>query len=260
MYEPAEVITIANYDNLKDKMSNMDLIMFRKDDIVSDLILDLTNENIITKSNSADLNKQNITFTHVGLIIKSDLLPGYSLDPNKIYILESTYSYGITGMDNGPPDCLNNEQFFGVQLRDLETICKRYILNEKTKMVLVKLKTSPNIKDFTSIFKKYYWRPFLREEISLMFPNINFKQITSETLISFKSYMNKMWMPFILQYTFSCVDLVTSIYSDLGIICLTNKITYPMELLTLKSVAKIPVQPLNNGKSLHRRVIYMEDI
>ena len=176
-------------------MSNMDIIMFRGDDIISDTIAELQGNN----NTKIVEGTGNICFTHVGLVIKPDLLPDYNLDPSKLYLLESTYSYEIAGMNNGPADCLTNEQFFGVQLRDLEKVCKTYIRNDKTKIGWFKLEKNPNIKDFSSIFKKYHLRPFLAQE---MLPIADFKRITPEMLMSTKSIINKMWIMMMLKSAF----------------------------------------------------------
>lgn len=214
MHANTEVITVSNYHSMKGLLSNLDLIMFRGDDIISDTI--------------AELQKCDM-FTHVGLVIKSDLLPDCHLDPDRLYILESTYSYEISGMDNGPPDYLTNQQHFGVQLRDLELVCNSYIYNAKTKMVWFQLDRIVDTTNFSSIFQRYHMKPFIEQKMSM----IDFTRITPEILAMTKLFMTPSCLEAVLKDSFSCVNLVTSIYRDLNIISSDVSITYPIELLQL---------------------------
>lgn len=214
-----QYITLENYITLKDEMKSFDLLMFRGDDVISDTIAEIQN---------------NDNFTHAGLIIHPSLLPNFYLDPNKLYILESTFSYEIAGMDNGPADVITGERFFGGQLRDLESVCNSYIKNEKTKITWIPLKLTPNITDFSSIFQQYHKRPFLTETTGSFIDAINFKQITPEIMLMAKSFLTTALLQTILKSAFSCVKLVTSIYHEIGIsIDSAADMIYPCELLTL---------------------------
>lgn len=254
MYVSGELVTLSNYDQLIDKMSNMDLIMFRGDDIISDTIADLQiQEKIISLNNGLftvkdPSNGDIINFTHAGLIVKADILPEYNLDPTKLYILESTYSHEISGMNNGPPDYLTNKQYFGVQLRELEQVCRSYIQNDKTKISWVKLKFKPNLNNFSLIFKKYHMRPFMSDNSSLISKMI----VTPDLLRSAKSFIDKSpkdksFISSMMKSSFSCVNLITSVYYDVGLISGNELIMYPMELLKLNRIMD------------KRRVIYRED-
>lgn len=222
MYKQGEFLTVENYHILKDEMQNLDLLMFRGDDIISDSIADIQNQQ---------------QFTHAGLVIHSNLLPGYNLKPDHLYVLESTYSYNIEGMDNGPPDSLTGQRFFGVQIRDLETVCKSYLHNDKTKIAWFALESPPIIHDFVSIFRKYHQRPFLSQQIV---PIVDFTQITPDVMIMAKSIINATLLDTILQSSFSCVNLVISVYTDVGLIDASSPILYPIELLhlTRKSISQ----------------------
>lgn len=214
MFSHAEYVTLENYHILKDEMKSFDILMFRGSDIISDTIAE------IQKSNS---------FTHIGLIINSNVLPEFSLKPDRLYILESTYSYEIPGMNNGPPDFLTGERFFGVQIRDLEDICKSYIHNEKTQIAWYALQNSPSIKNFGSTFKQYHKRPFLNYNIL----PIDYKNISPELMIMAKSIMTASLLQTVLNSSFSCVGLVISLYSELKILTtpINKSIIYPMDLL-----------------------------
>lgn len=215
MYKQGKFINLDNYEILKDEINNFDLIMFRGDDIISDKIVELQNNDI---------------FTHAGLIIKSDILPQYSLDPHNIYILESTFSHEIIGIDNGPSDIITNNKFFGVQLREFKHVCRSYLKNDKTKIKWFPLKSCPNVSDFNIIFSKYHMKPFLNEK---MLPIDIFGKINQYTMEIAKILITKKLLLTILQSSFSCVNLVTSIYLDLGIISDNKNISLPIDLLNL---------------------------
>lgn len=232
MFRQGEYITLGNYHILKNNMKSLDLLLFRGDDIISDTISDISRQRQqisfkeTISSNCNTLLRTN-DFTHAGLIIHPSLLPDCGLDHNKLYILESTFSHKIIGMNNGPTDYLTNEYFFGVQLRDLELVCHSYIKNDKTKIMWLPLSLTPKINNFSLIFNNYHKRPFLTEKI------IDFQQITPELMLMAKSILNETLLLTILKNAFSCVNLVVSIYSDIKIIPTGVSLTYPYELLTL---------------------------
>lgn len=199
----------TNYYQHKNNIHDFDLILFRGCDIISNTIATIQGNN---------------GFTHVGIIISPKLLPNYSLDSNKLYILESTFSYKIEGMNNGPPDVLTNQQFFGVQLRDLEDVLKSYIINNETKVYY----RNSNIiftGDFEQIFKSYHKKPFTTNNI------IDYRQITPTYLELVKSLITKDFIEDWMSNSFTCVNLVLSIYKDVGKIDKEVKIFYPCELL-----------------------------
>ena len=215
MYKHGEFLTVENYHTFKEKMESFDLLMFRGDDIISDAIAEIQTDD---------------QFSHTGLVIHPNLLPGYNLEPDRLYVFESTYSYNIEGMDNGPPDYITGERFFGVQIRDLETVCTSYLHNDKTKISWFALKRRPHVANFVHTFTRYHRRPFLSCEIV---PVVNLRQITPDIMLMAKSIINATIIRTILQSSFSCVNLVTSIYIDLGLISAQTSILYPIELLHL---------------------------
>ncbi|GAG76710.1 unnamed protein product, partial [marine sediment metagenome] len=130
---------LMSYQDIKDKILPFDLIACRGGDILSDLI-------DVMESKQVGMG----TFSHVGMIVTSDILPRcivddgyYYLEKNKHYILESTFSYTIKGITDYLPDVTTNEGKFGVQLRDFEELIPTYITNEKTKVAWCKLMNNP---------------------------------------------------------------------------------------------------------------------
>lgn len=215
MYNQGKYVTVKNYPILKDRMSSFDLLMFRGDDIISDTI--------------AEVQKQQ-QFTHTGLVINSELLPGYDLKPNHLYIFESTYSHEIMGIDNGPPDCITGKNFFGAQLRDLEILCNSYIRNDKTKIAWFELRNKPKVSNFSAIFKRHHQKPFLNQPFASMF---NFNQITPEAMAMAKNMMTSALIQVIFQASFTCVHLVLTVYQELGLIASIPSILYPIDILGL---------------------------
>lgn len=228
MYEFINYITEENYLECSHNMSSIDLIMFIGDDVVSNTIADI-------QKSLYNLNISNI-YTHAALVIKPSLLPNYKLDITKTYIIESTYSYNIIGMDNGPPDSLTNQPHFGVQLRDLELVLKSYIKNEKTKLAWFKLNKPLNHQyledNFVNIFNRYHRYPFLQHNI---FPHIDFTNI-NPTLYSFAQYfITKKLLSEISQYAFSCVKLISCILHELHLLPKDHNFIYPLDILTFKN-------------------------
>jgi hypothetical protein len=217
MYATGEFITKENYPNLKGNMRSLDLIMFRGDDVISDTI--------------AEIQEQD-QFTHAGLVVNSDLLPGFNLKPNHLYVFESTYSYDVPGIETGPPDCITGNKFFGVQLRDLEKLCHMYIHNDKTKMAWFPLKFELRIENFISLFQRYHQRPFLGKEFD---PIVDFAHITTDIMHKAKAIVNGPFLQAILPTSFTCVNLVLAVYQELGIIPITpmGSVIYPIDLLRL---------------------------
>jgi hypothetical protein len=128
-----------SYHSIKDKIQPFDLIAFRGGDVISDLISELESRQIGVG-----------TWTHVGMIVTADILPYYIVDnkqvplqPNHLYIFESTFSYQIAGVVDGTPDVVTGSSKFGVQLRDFEVVLNRYITGEKTKAAWCQLINNP---------------------------------------------------------------------------------------------------------------------
>lgn len=217
MYAAGEFITKENYSNLKGDMRSLDLLMFRGDDIISDTIAEI---------------QQQDQFTHAGLVINSDLLPELGLKPNHLYVFESTYSHDVPGIQTGPPDCVTGNKFFGVQLRDFEKLCHMYIHNDKTKIAWFPLKFELKIQNFTSLFQRHHQRPFLGKEFEHI---VDFTQITADIMLTAKSIVNGPFLKAILPVSFTCVNLVLTVYQELGIIPVvpTGSIIYPIDLLRL---------------------------
>jgi len=139
IHVPIDESNYAFYQDIKDNIRPFDLIGFRGGDIISDLISELEQDRL-------DIG----TFSHVGMIVTSDILPYYVINnekfylkPNHLYIFESTFTYYIPGITEGIPDITTGRGKWGVQLRDFEEIIPRYITNQKTKIAWCRLLNNP---------------------------------------------------------------------------------------------------------------------
>lgn len=227
-----------NYFDILTQIEPLDLIAFRGGELISDFIAILEHEQV-------GYNE----FTHVGLVVTSEILPNtihlknesLTLTPGKKYILESTFSYKIAS--DGVPDELTKHGWLGVQIRDLEQLIPRYITSNKTKIALCKLINNPFHKSplesnesytsrkniliykFENLFLDYIHRPYELSFINLfssMFPILrnlrnNITSIYSKCFNIFSSFglCQQRNCPSGWQF---CSELVANFYIQLGII------------------------------------------
>jgi hypothetical protein len=117
------------FNELKSVIKPFDLICFRGSDIVSDLISEIEKYTF-----------KNGDFTHVGMVITTDIITFNNGIPGKLYVWESTLSGPIGGE---PDDIETNSWKFGVQIRDLEEVIQNYITNNITKVGWCRLMNNP---------------------------------------------------------------------------------------------------------------------
>jgi hypothetical protein len=84
-------------------------------------------------------------YSHVGMIVTSDICEHPNILPNKFYVLESTMS-GKYGQKLGNIDGFKNNiygGFLGVQIRDFEELYPRYLKGGDTHIGYAKLRNNP---------------------------------------------------------------------------------------------------------------------
>lgn len=221
----------ALYDYLKNFIKPLDLIAFRGGDVISDLITVLEKFEVGVSD-----------FSHVGLVVTSDILEYYehedktfTLEKDKIYVLESTFSYDIGDIvEGGGFDVIKQKGYFGVQLRDLEEVVQKYISSNKTKIAWCQLTDNPFDevdarplvrKMFTKLFKKYYEVKYDLDVIDLtasIFPCLRdlreVKDVVEKKLCKLFNHFHEFdtkQCPSGWQF---CSELVANIYQGLGII------------------------------------------
>lgn len=113
-------------------------------------------------------------FSHVGIVVSSDILNSNHVKPGKLYIWESVVGGNLPGGD-GVKD-INGRSFFGVQLRNLETLVKSYGKKSGTDIAFIKCRENPldkmelaDIKTkFTNIYDRYNHRFYELNPVSCM--------------------------------------------------------------------------------------------
>lgn len=208
----------VEYNTIAERFSPLDLIFFKGDSTFSKIIGYLQTELL-----------GNGDFSHVGILVNSEILPTISeLKPGRWYVWESTF---YTGGKNDIADITTGQGKFGVQIRDLELVCKHYQKNEDCKVAWAQLINNPwkdtsnreeLAKKVSSIHKLYGNRGYNVNVISLIasiFPCLrrardNFHEFLIDGL-SVLSSENE-------QEGFSgwlyCSQLVALIYQRLGLI------------------------------------------
>jgi hypothetical protein len=221
------------FSELKNKMNSLDLISFRGNDFISDFIIGL------------EKKQRGIGgFSHVGIVIKSDILPSYNgfvLNPEKIYVFESTFSHEVLGILKSSPDVIRQKGIFGVQLRDLEAVIPTYIKNKKTKIAWCKLINNPITKNNNDITELQYKFMLIFEEYHNTLYNMNVLNLFATMFPAFEKIRDgkNFLFKFIIKYSNKiinkilmgkakkvikvkswqfCSELVANIYQKFGII------------------------------------------
>ena len=100
------------YSSIKNIIFPLDIILFRGTDGVSDLIR-------VVEQDVRGCGD----FSHAGIIVTRELLPNLTkLEAKKLYVMESTMSYPLPLVSDGPPNILTGKGYFGVQIRDLSIL------------------------------------------------------------------------------------------------------------------------------------------
>ncbi len=163
------------YDEIKEQIRPFDLLAFHGGDVISEFISVIENKTIGSG-----------IFTHVGMVVTSDILPSckdFILEKDKRYIFESTFIYDTPGCEKNIPDVTTQQCTVGVQLRDLEAVMARYICNDETRVAWCKLKNNPFtihtketlMEQFVAFFDDYHGRYYEMSFIGLassMFPSL----------------------------------------------------------------------------------------
>lgn len=115
----------------------LDLIFFKGNEFVSRGIVYLTKrqqKRKMTKIKTKEKEKELCSkwFSHVAMVISSDLYDHESLKPRKLYLIESTMS----GKKNDNVNNIDGKSFFGVQIRSLDEIIHEYTKDPKDPRII----------------------------------------------------------------------------------------------------------------------------
>jgi len=92
------------------------LLVFRGADLVSKAI------RVLSKLNMGDDR-----FSHAGVLVTAECCPFVpNLQPGRLYVWESTFSYRVPGYKDTVPDVPSGRGRFGVQIRDLQDLLPLY--------------------------------------------------------------------------------------------------------------------------------------
>lgn len=193
------------FEKIKSSIRPFDLILFKGGEIISDTIRFLE---------KTRLGKSAGEFSHVGMIVTSEILDHPKIKDNKLYIWESTMSGDLGEKVKN----VENRSFLGAQLRDFEEVMKKYDAAKNTAIAWAKLMQNPcdgksadelgEVKaKFSAIFRKYNGRPYDANIFSLLgalFPCV--RQIRNSTEWKF---INSNWL--------FCSELCFHAYQDMGL-------------------------------------------
>lgn len=127
---PASSSTRKTYEEIKETLQPFDLVFFRGADFVSKSIRNLQK-----------LNHTTGEFSHVGMVISSDILPCIKNSrPGQWFIWESTMSGEL---NDGIPDAETGEGYFGTQFRSLDAVVAAYSKNPATEVAFASLLNNP---------------------------------------------------------------------------------------------------------------------
>lgn len=126
-----------SYATFRPYLRPFDLVMFSGADFISNLIKYCEAKGLQNKIPTNYVAPG--AFSHLGLIVTSDILSHPSVLPGKIYIWESTmsgvYGEGVTNIDD--------KSFFGVQLRDFDLLFPVYDRPNDTRVAVAQLVHNP---------------------------------------------------------------------------------------------------------------------
>lgn len=211
----------VKWSEIKSQLRPFDLLSFRGDDGVSNLISKLEKEHLGVGE-----------FSHSGLVVTADLIPDLDLDPAKKYVFESTFSYSLPSMKN-TPDILTHKGEFGVQLRDLDEVVPIYLHDDKAHIAWCPLINNPweheekeqLIASFKEIFDQYHGRTYdlsVEDLIGSLYPEMRpLRNLRDKFFSGLYSFLHSLGLkkgklgPAGWQF---CSELVANVYQKLGII------------------------------------------
>jgi len=156
----------VDYLTIRDTFRPLDLLFFNAGDLIADSIRWLQRRNLRPGAGR---------FSHVGLVVTSEILDDPRLEEGKLYVWESTMSGRLTG---GVLD-IDGHEFLGVQLRALDDVLVAYDRPHDACVAIARLDTKHRAEleshgmdlvqeRFTSIFRRYNGTPYETNPISLV--------------------------------------------------------------------------------------------
>lgn len=199
-----------NYDEIKNTIRPFDLIFFKGKGFISDIINFFEVRTLKPKEAKYKIKDKDL-FTHVGLIITTEMATYPNMEDGKLYILESTISNNSKTNIND----INGKSYLGVQIRDFEKLIS---VNKKSKtnVAVGYLNNNPldnkidGLKEkFNIILNKYIYTPYEFNPLALPGALINefrWERNFIESTFKIKS-----------DDCLFCSELVATVYKEINI-------------------------------------------
>lgn len=141
------------------KLRPLDLLLFTGSDLANGFIKFIQKRSIARANQLLDHNRE---YTHVGIVVTSDILDHPNVKPGKFYVMESTMS-GYYGNKVGNIDNMENTPsgFLGVQVRDFDLLKVKYQEDGESRIAVSPLKVHP----FDNLIDKIAFKKKFTEEI-----------------------------------------------------------------------------------------------
>lgn len=198
------------YSEIRGTLRPFDLLLFSGGEYVSKFIKYLET---VKLERMTDTPVEPGAFSHVGIVVTSEILDHPKVKPGEIYIWESVLSGKLgDGIKN-----IDDATFFGVQLRDFDDLLPAYDLSNDTRVAVAHLIDNPlddgikggMVKDrFAKIFEKYngvFYDVNLMNQFGALFKGCRKVRDEIESIIG-----NDSWL--------FCSEHVAQIYVDMGIL------------------------------------------
>lgn len=222
-------MSCARYLSVFADIQPFDCIAFSSATVMGDLVK--LGEEYLNLTKTGTPSK--IFFTHVGLVVTAESLPGYNLLPGRLYIFESTTSVTPLGKSVVPPDVLTKRGWTGVQLRDLEQVLISYTADRKSKVAWCKLKYNPWLQlvhrdelivHFKDFFREYHHRLYEYSVVTMLAtvcPELRKpREIRHQVIARMDMLRKKLKLPDLLdpnQWQF-CSELCARVYQLIGVL------------------------------------------
>ena len=177
--EKSEVCTMAE---------PWDVLLCRGQGLVHEAILLAQNHNL----------QRQTQWSHVGLIITSEVFPHPKLKPGELYVLESTAG-GLLG--DGVYDVVREETFVGVQIRPLQEL----LALEGDQYAWLPLLERPALRDRSDVVYRYLHKGYDWSPLCLVSSVLERTRPLRNLFINADS-------------RFFCSELVARVYQDLGLL------------------------------------------
>lgn len=123
---------MVSYNECKHLIKPFDVIVIKGGEHISNAIRFIQQVTLGVK-------ERKDVWSHMGLVVTRELYDDPRLKPGKLYLIEST----LSGKFNDGVKNIDGKSFFGVQIRDLDKLAKKYTKNKKGGIGWARLRNNP---------------------------------------------------------------------------------------------------------------------